>query len=343
MRVPGGNLPPAVKLISGWKPPGSSLPATWRRLFFSHSYSHGLAGGLAGGPLLMATSVGVGPRAMYPPLRVTPHGESSSCVEVPSARLPPQSYTKSKKDSVGEVTPLLYPHTKKTPLLSPPLSPHGFPPMNPPPRGSKPFSTKNIRGRLFYKRRPKQIPKLKKKNWRSKWLEGAPQKRGICLKVRVQTPKKPNSGLKKIARVRLSTGRIVSVYIPGIGHNLNTHNIILVRGGRCKDIPGCNYKAIRGVYDLLPVKNRLRGRSKYGVKLSEEKKKHLLERYNLKHIYIKKDVEQFNKYKWFNWFSYADGEKNLRQKPLEEDEPVPINIFHFNTHYRNRKVEQSRE
>lgn len=200
------------------------------------------------------------------------------------------------------------------------------------------FSTKNIRGRLFYKRRPKQIPKLKKKNWRSKWLEGAPQKKGICLKVRVQTPKKPNSGLKKIARVRLSTGRIVCVYIPGIGHNLNTHSIILVRGGRCKDIPGCNYKAIRGVYDLLPVKNRFRKRSKYGVKLSEEKRKHLVERLNFKPITIKKDIEEFNKYKWFN---YVDKDKNLREKPLEADEPVPVNMFHFNTYYRNKKLQQS--
>ncbi|SBT31794.1 mitochondrial ribosomal protein S12 precursor, putative [Plasmodium ovale wallikeri] len=206
--------------------------------------------------------------------------------------------------------------------------------------GRRNFSTKNIRGRLFYKRRPKQIPKLKKKNWRSKWLEGAPQKRGICLKVRVQTPKKPNSGLKKIARVRLSTGRIVSVYIPGIGHNLNTHSIILVRGGRCKDIPGCNYKAIRGVYDLLPVKNRFRGRSKYGVKLSEDKRKHLLERYNFKHISIKKDIEEFNKFKWFN---YVDKDKNLREKPLGPDENVPINIFHFNTYYRNKKLQKSEE
>lgn len=200
------------------------------------------------------------------------------------------------------------------------------------------FSTKNIRGRLFYKRRPKQIPKLKKKNWRSKWLEGAPQKKGICLKVRVQTPKKPNSGLKKIARVRLSTGRIVCVYIPGIGHNLNTHSIILVRGGRCKDIPGCNYKAIRGVYDLLPVKNRFRKRSKYGVKLSEEKRKHLVERLNFKPITIKKDIEEFNKYKWFN---YVDKDKNLREKPLEPDESVPVNMFHFNTYYRNKKLQQS--
>ncbi|CAD2088035.1 mitochondrial ribosomal protein S12 precursor, putative [Plasmodium vinckei brucechwatti] len=200
------------------------------------------------------------------------------------------------------------------------------------------FSTKNIRGRMFYKRRPKQIPKLKKKNWRSKWLEGAPQKRGICLKVRVQTPKKPNSGLKKIARVRLSTGRIVSVYIPGIGHNLNTHSIILVRGGRCKDIPGCNYKAIRGVYDLLPVKNRFRGRSKYGVKLSEDKRKHLLERYNFKHITIQKDIEEFNKFKWYN---YVDKDKNLRDKPLEPNENPPIDIFHFNTYYRNKKFQNS--
>ncbi|CXI18383.1 mitochondrial ribosomal protein S12 precursor, putative [Plasmodium berghei] len=200
------------------------------------------------------------------------------------------------------------------------------------------FTTKNIRGRMFYKRRPKQIPKLKKKNWRSKWLEGAPQKRGICLKVRVQTPKKPNSGLKKIARVRLSTGRIVSVYIPGIGHNLNTHSIILVRGGRCKDIPGCNYKAIRGVYDLLPVKNRFRGRSKYGVKLSEDKRKHLLERYNFKHITIQKDIDEFNKFKWYN---YVDKDKNLRDKPLEANENAPIDIFHFNTYYRNKKFQKS--
>ncbi|KEG01533.1 mitochondrial ribosomal protein S12 precursor, putative [Plasmodium vinckei vinckei] len=202
------------------------------------------------------------------------------------------------------------------------------------------FSTKNIRGRMFYKRRPKQIPKLKKKNWRSKWLEGAPQKRGICLKVRVQTPKKPNSGLKKIARVRLSTGRIVSVYIPGIGHNLNTHSIILVRGGRCKDIPGCNYKAIRGVYDLLPVKNRFRGRSKYGVKLSEDKRKHLLERYNFKHITIQKDIDEFNKFKWYN---FVDKDKNLRDKPLEPNENTPIDIFHFNTYYRNKKFQKSEE
>lgn len=229
-------------------------------------------------------------------------------------------------------------HTFRNPLvLSCPINMENFP------KGMKEhkrFSTKNIRGRLFYKRRPKQIPILKRKNWRSKWLEGAPQKKGICLKVRVQTPKKPNSGLKKIARVRLSTGRIVSVYIPGIGHNLNTHSIILVRGGRCKDIPGCNYKAVRGVYDLLPVKNRFRGRSKYGVKLSEEKRKHLVERYNFKHITIQKDIEEFNKYKWFN---YVDKDKNLREKPLEEGENVPINIFHFNTYYRKKKFQQEHE
>ncbi|ANQ06136.1 Ribosomal protein [Plasmodium coatneyi] len=313
MRVPGVNFPPGVKLISGLKPPARTFLTISRFPFFSSSH------GLRNGPLLMTTPLGVGP-----------HGASSAGVQVPRAQLSHHTYT-SINVNLMEVTLINNAHPKKTSLCCL----RGFFPM-----GSKQFSTKNIRGRLFYKRRPKQIPKLKKKNWRSKWLEGAPQKRGICLKVRVQTPKKPNSGLKKIARVRLSTGRIVSVYIPGIGHNLNTHNIILVRGGRCKDIPGCNYKAIRGVYDLLPVKNRFRGRSKYGVKLSEEKKKHLLERYNFKHIYIRKDVEEFNKYKWFN---YVDGQKNLRQKPLEDEEPVPINIFHFNTYYRNRKFQQSQE
>ncbi|CAA9986527.1 ribosomal protein, putative [Plasmodium knowlesi strain H] len=318
MRVPGVNVPSAVRLISGLK--------TWVNSLSTISRS----------PSLITTPFGLAPRATYSPIGFGPRGESRTDVEKLRAGISHHSCASTRTNvNVMEGTEITKAHTKKASLFYP----HGIVRMNFP-MGSKKFSTKNIRGRLFYKRRPKQIPKLKKKNWRSKWLEGAPQKRGICLKVRVQTPKKPNSGLKKIARVRLSTGRIVSVYIPGIGHNLNTHNIILVRGGRCKDIPGCNYKAIRGVYDLLPVKNRFRGRSKYGVKLSEEKKKHLLERYNFKHIYIKKDVDEFNKYKWFN---YVDGQKNLRQKPLEDEEPVPINIFHFNTYYRNRKFKQSQE
>ncbi|PHJ20855.1 ribosomal protein s12 [Cystoisospora suis] len=111
-----------------------------------------------------------------------------------------------------------------------------------PTKDARNFSTRSISGRLFYKRRPLQVPKLKPPNVRSKWLEGAPQKKGICVKVRVQTPRKPNSGLRKVARVRLSTGRTVLVYIPGIGHNLNVHSVVLVRGGRCKDVPGwCVY------------------------------------------------------------------------------------------------------
>eukprot|EP00920_Eleutheroschizon_duboscqi_P011592 GHVT01027817.1.p2 GENE.GHVT01027817.1~~GHVT01027817.1.p2 ORF type:complete len:173 (-),score=6.29 GHVT01027817.1:741-1259(-) len=106
------------------------------------------------------------------------------------------------------------------------------------PSFSRGFSTRNISGRLFYLRRPRQVPVRKPPNWRSKWLEGAPQKKGICVKVRVQTPCKPNSGLRKVARVRLSTGRTVLVYIPGEGHNLNVHSVVLVRGGRCPDIRG---------------------------------------------------------------------------------------------------------
>jgi len=102
-------------------------------------------------------------------------------------------------------------------------------------------------------------------NWRSKWLEGAPHKKGVCTKVMVQAPKKPNSGQRKVAMVRLSNGRIVKVYIPGIGHNLQVHSVVMVRGGRRRDVTGCNLMAMRGHYDLLPVKNRKSSRSKYGV------------------------------------------------------------------------------
>jgi len=102
-------------------------------------------------------------------------------------------------------------------------------------------------------------------NWRSKWLEGAPHKKGVCTKVMVLAPKKPNSGLRKCAYVRLSNGRIVKVYIPGIGHNLQVHSVVMVRGGRRRDVSGCNLMAMRGHYDLLPVKNRKSSRSRYGV------------------------------------------------------------------------------
>ncbi len=95
---------------------------------------------------------------------------------------------------------------------------------------------------------------------------GNPFKRGVCLKVTTTTPKKPNSALRKIARVRLSNGMEVTAYIPGIGHNLQEHSIVLVRGGRVKDLPGVRYHIVRGVYDTQGVEGRKRGRSIYGVK-----------------------------------------------------------------------------
>ena len=101
---------------------------------------------------------------------------------------------------------------------------------------------------------------------RTRVAEGAPQKRGVCTRVMTQTPKKPNSALRKIARVRLSNGIEVTAYIPGIGHNLQEHSVVLVRGGRVKDLPGVRYHIIRGTKDTLGVEDRKRGRSKYGAK-----------------------------------------------------------------------------
>ena len=98
-------------------------------------------------------------------------------------------------------------------------------------------------------------------------LEGCPQKRGVCLQVTTRTPKKPNSALRKIARVRLSNGREVTAYIPGEGHNLHEHSIVLVRGGRVRDLPGVRYHIVRGPLDASGVKERKRSRSKYGTKL----------------------------------------------------------------------------
>ncbi len=95
---------------------------------------------------------------------------------------------------------------------------------------------------------------------------GAPFKRGVCVQVRTMTPKKPNSALRKIARVRLSNGTEVTAYIPGVGHNLQEHSIVLVRGGRVKDLPGVRYHIVRGVYDTTGVEGRKRGRSLYGAK-----------------------------------------------------------------------------
>lgn len=105
-----------------------------------------------------------------------------------------------------------------------------------------------------------------KKRSKSPVLDECPQKRGVCLEVRAVTPKKPNSALRKIARVRLSNGREVTAYIPGEGHNLQEHSIVLVRGGRVRDLPGVRYTVVRGVYDCAGVEDRKQGRSKYGAK-----------------------------------------------------------------------------
>ena len=104
------------------------------------------------------------------------------------------------------------------------------------------------------KRKQKLLPK------------GSPLKRGVCLKVTTTTPKKPNSALRKIARVRLSSGEEITAYIPGIGHNLQEHSIVLIRGGRVKDLPGVKYHIVRGVYDTTGVEGRKQGRSLYGAK-----------------------------------------------------------------------------
>ena len=97
-------------------------------------------------------------------------------------------------------------------------------------------------------------------------LKGAPQRRGVCTRVYTTTPKKPNSALRKVARVRLSSGIEVTAYIPGIGHNLQEHSIVLVRGGRVKDLPGVRYHVVRGTLDAVGVQGRKQGRSKYGAK-----------------------------------------------------------------------------
>lgn len=101
---------------------------------------------------------------------------------------------------------------------------------------------------------------------RTRLSKGASFKRGVCLKVTTTTPKKPNSALRKIARVRLSNGMEVTAYIPGIGHNLQEHSVVLIKGGRTKDLPGVRYKIVRGVYDTQGVSNRKQSRSRYGAK-----------------------------------------------------------------------------
>jgi small subunit ribosomal protein S12 len=107
--------------------------------------------------------------------------------------------------------------------------------------------------------------KIRKKS-KSPVLESCPQRRGVCLQVKTMTPKKPNSALRKIARVRLTNGKEITAYIPGVGHNLQEHNIVLIRGGRVRDLPGVRYHVIRGTLDTQGVEDRKQGRSKYGKK-----------------------------------------------------------------------------
>ena len=109
-----------------------------------------------------------------------------------------------------------------------------------------------------------------KKKTKSPALRGNPQKRGVCLQVKTQTPKKPNSALRKVARVRLTNTVEVTAYIPGEGHNLQEHSIVLVRGGRVKDLPGVRYHIVRGTLDTAGVQDRKKSRSKYGAKRPKE-------------------------------------------------------------------------
>jgi small subunit ribosomal protein S12 len=136
------------------------------------------------------------------------------------------------------------------------------------PEGSQPLNTKEKRynavptiQQLIRKGREDKVSKTK-----TPALKGSPQRRGVCTRVYTTTPKKPNSALRKVARVRLSSGVEVTAYIPGVGHNLQEHSMVLVRGGRVKDLPGVRYKIIRGSLDTQGVKNRKQARSRYGAK-----------------------------------------------------------------------------
>lgn len=119
-----------------------------------------------------------------------------------------------------------------------------------------------------------QLVKIKRKRIEAKKknpaLQGNPQKRGVCTRVWTMTPKKPNSALRKVARVRLTNGMEVTAYIPGEGHNLQEHSIVLIRGGRVKDLPGIRYKIVRNTLDTAGVEGRKKARSKYGAKAPEE-------------------------------------------------------------------------
>lgn len=126
--------------------------------------------------------------------------------------------------------------------------------------GQGPYSMPTINQLV---RKPRKSPVVKSK---VRDLDKCPQRRGVCLNVKTTTPKKPNSALRKIARVRLSNGKEVTAYIGGEGHNLQEHSIVLVRGGRVRDLPGVRYHIVRGSLDTLGVEGRKQGRSKYGVK-----------------------------------------------------------------------------
>ena len=115
-------------------------------------------------------------------------------------------------------------------------------------------------------RKPRKAPLVRNK---VPAMEGCPQKRGVCTRVYTTTPKKPNSALRKVARVRLTSGFEVTAYIPGIGHNIQEHSVVLIRGGRVKDLPGCRYHVVRGTLDANGIKERRQGRSKYGGKKSK--------------------------------------------------------------------------
>jgi len=113
---------------------------------------------------------------------------------------------------------------------------------------------------------------LSKRKTKSPALKGCPQRRGVCTRVYTTTPKKPNSALRKVARVKLSSGFEVTAYIPGVGHNLQEHSIVMIRGGRVKDLPGVRYHIIRGTLDSTGVENRKQSRSKYGAKRPKKAK-----------------------------------------------------------------------
>jgi small subunit ribosomal protein S12 len=142
-------------------------------------------------------------------------------------------------------------------------------------RGSVPTINQLARKGRKAKRSKTKAPALQyifnsQKQRRLRQPKGAPQKRGVCTQVRTQTPKKPNSALRKVARVRLTNGIEVTAYIPGEGHTLQEHSVVLIRGGRVKDLPGVRYHIIRGTLDTMGVEGRKQGRSKYGGKRPKE-------------------------------------------------------------------------